>query len=298
MTPGAFGVGLQANPTVLEDIGLDRLDSTKFDFLELLCDDYSGPLDGPYVMFPGARESIDKLFQRKPLIAHGNYGADFGFDPVEQTAAVTRHLPIAEYMHSPWYTDHMFYGDLAGSYMWSSPLQFSKRELDRVADRAKRLQDLFGMPLLHENAFYYDTFPDSTMSEAEFVSELTERAGTHLLLDLHNIHSNETNFPGYSARRFVETIPLNRVIEIHLAGGQWFDGWYHDLHNNRVPEPVWELLDWVLPRAENLRAVCLEVQGPSHNQKSREVDASWARMIDTDLDRARAAWTAHKGAFG
>jgi uncharacterized protein (UPF0276 family) len=78
------------------------------------------------------------------------------------------------------------------------------------------------------------------------------------------------------------------VIEIHIAGGQQAEDWYHDFHSNAVPEQVWELLAHVVPRARNLRAVVLEVQGPFHSHVSRGVDASWAPMINHDLRRARA----------
>ena len=87
-------------------------------------------------------------------------------------------LVIAREMQSPWYADHMFYGEHAHSYTWSSPLQFSRAEVERVAGRAAALQDLLGMPLLHENAFYYAPFPGADISEAEFMAEVSTRAGT------------------------------------------------------------------------------------------------------------------------
>ena len=84
---------------------------------------------------------------------------------------------------------------------------------------------------------------------------------------------------------------------VHLAGGQWIDGCYHDLHNNAVPEPVWELLAHVLREARNLQVVILEVQGPAHTARSRAVDATWRRMIRNDLQRARSLWTSIRGAI-
>ena len=30
-------------------------------------------------------------------------------------------------------------------------------------------------------------------------------------------------------------MPLDRVIEIHIAGGQQAEGWYHDFHSHPVP---------------------------------------------------------------
>ena len=148
------------------------------------------------------------------------------------------------------------------------------------------------MPLLHENAFYYAPFPGSDIEEAEFIARIVEKAQTHLLLDLHNIYSNSLNFENYDAWKFIKTIPLDRVMEIHIAGGQYADDWYHDFHNNPVPEPVWEMLAYVLRNGRNVRAVTLEVQEPAHSAQSRPVTSDWPAMISNDLTRARQIWDA------
>jgi len=274
---------------------LGEIDGSLFDFAELLCDEFAAPLDCGYVIDPVMRPVLERLGASHPLLAHGNYGNEFGFEPLDETPSVLRHLAVAREMNSPWYADHMFFGFQASSFMWSSPLPFSRAELERVAGRAAALQDRLQMPLLHENAFYYARFPGSEISEAEFIAGMVERAQTYLLLDLHNIYSNSINAEGYDPWAFLRTIPLDRVIEIHVAGGQWLDGWYHDFHCNATPEPVWEMLAYVLRNAPRLEAVTLEVQGPHHSARSRPVDPSWAGMVTGDLRRARALWDAIRG---
>jgi uncharacterized protein len=288
------GIGLQLNPTMLVDIGLERLAPLKYDFAELLCDSFAGPLDSGYVIEPSVRPLLEEIRAAMPTVAHGNYGAEFGFEPLEATPAIKRHVALTEAMNSPWYADHMFFGDVASSYMWSSPLQFSKAEVERVAGRAAKMQDYLRRPLLHENAFYYARFPGSVLAEAEFIAEIIRRAQTYSLLDLHNVYANSVNFVDYDSWVFLRTIPLDRVLEIHLAGGQYFENWYHDFHNHLVPEPVWEMLEYVLPRAPNLKALCLEVQGPAHHVSSRRVGSDWSEMIGLDLGRMRALWDKHK----
>lgn len=265
-----------------------------FDYAELLCDQFAGPLDAGYIVEPLMRPMMEQIEARHPLIAHGNYGNEFGFEPLGDTPGVLRHIAVAHAMKSPWYADHMFYGFGATSYVWSSPLPFSRAEVERVAGRAAELQDRLKLPLLHENAFYYARAPGSDMAEAEFIAELVEKAQTHLLLDLHNIYANSRNFVGYDPWAFLRTVPLDRVIEIHLAGGQDSEGWYHDFHSYAVPEPVWEMLAYVVPRARNLKAIVLEVQGPAHSYVSRAVDDSWIPMINADLRRAREVVTASR----
>ena len=281
------GIGLQVNPTVME-LEPQGVDPGLYDYAELLCDQFTGPLDAGYVLDPVMRPMLEQLASRHPLIAHGNYGNEFGFESLDETPGVLRHVAAAHAMKSPWYADHMFFGFEATAYVWSSPLPFSRAEIERVAGRAAALQDRLKLPLLHENAFYYARMPGSELAEAEFIAAMVEKAQTHLLLDLHNVYANSRNFEGYDRWTFLRTVPLDRVIEIHVAGGQQAEGWYHDFHSYAVPEPVWEMLGYVVSRAPNLRAVVLEVQGPAHSHVSRTVDASWIPMIGTDLGRARA----------
>jgi uncharacterized protein (UPF0276 family) len=284
----ALGVGLQMNSTSIPM--LDAIPSHLIQFAEILVDAFAGPMDTGYLVDPHQTALLDRLVRTYPVVAHGNYGEDFGVTPIDETVCAKRHIPIAKMMNAAWYTNHMFYGTRASSFMWSSPLQFSAAEADRAADRAKQLQDRLGMPLLHENAFYYARVPGSHLAEADFISRLVERAGTYLLLDIHNVYANARNFPDYDARKFLESYPLDRVIEIHIAGGQHIDDWYHDLHNHHVPDGGWELLRHVLSKAPNVRGVVLEVQEPTHTMQSRTVDDSWVQMTIGDLERAHAIW--------
>lgn len=284
-----FGVGLQYNPAL---IGWFPFLQQPLDVLEVLFDGVMGPLDGPSLMWPGAARALDEVAARFPLIGHSNYGGDFGFDPLDSTSAVRRHVPLARRFGVPWVSDHCFYSDASWSDVWSSPLQFSRAEVPRVAERARALQDLYGVPLGHENAAYYRTCPGSEMPEEEFLAEVMERSGTHLHLDLHNLYANSLNHgaDGYSVERFLSTIPLERIMVIHMAGGRWSDNLYHDLHDTQVPDPVWDLLDHVLARAQP-GAVILEYEASALHRGSDTLDqAQTIASIEADLERARGAW--------
>lgn len=287
--PAPVGVGLQYNPEILAWFPFE---TQPVDLFEVLLDSIMGPLDSPWIFRPGQEKRIRSLGASKQLLAHSNYGCEFGFGRLEDTPAVRRHVALARAIGSPWVGDHCFYGDASWLDIWSSPVQFSMPELVRVADRARRLQEIYGMPLAHENAAYYMPTPGASMREAEFMAELVSRAGTWLHLDLHNIYTNSVNLAGYDADDYLSTIPLDRVVCIHLAGGSWYEGFYHDWHDSTVPEPVWAMLDRVLARTLP-SAVVLEFQGRAHHAQTRELGgASDEAMIATDLARARAAWDA------
>jgi uncharacterized protein (UPF0276 family) len=282
-----IGVGLQYNPEILDWFPFEDLN---VDALEILLDTIAGPLDSPYIMLPGSEDLLQRLGSKYSLIAHSNYGGEFGFGPLEESAAVLRHVPLTRQMQSPWVADHCFYGEESWADIWSSPLQFSRAEATRLAERAYVLQDLYGVPLAHENAARYVTCPGSDLSEPEFLAILVEKAGTWLHLDLHNIYANSINFPNCSVEKFLDTIPLERVIEIHLAGGSWSRGFYHDWHDDRVPEAVWDMLKHVLARSRP-GAVILEFQGRAHHPDTRVLGGEAdLEIIKSDLARATALW--------
>lgn len=285
--PQTLGVGIQYNPEILDWFPFESLE---VDLFEVLLDSVMGPLDSPYVFRPGAWKQLRALRGKCPLLAHSNYGCEFGFGPLSETPAVRRHVPMTSALASPWIADHCFYGDASWLDVWSSPLQFSRAELKRVAGRARELQELYGVPLAHENAAYYVSTPGTEMREAEFMAGLVEAAGTFLHLDLHNIYTNSVNLPGFRMDEYLATIPLDRVINVHLAGGSWHDGLYHDWHDSRVPEPVWELFEWLLERTTPC-AVILEYQGRAHHESTRVLGGARDQaMICEDLARARALW--------
>ncbi len=289
MSVARLGVGLQFNPALL---GWFPFFDQPLDALEILFDSVMSPLDGPGLMSAPMIDMMQNASRRFPILGHSNYGGDFGFDDLMGTPAVRRHVPLAKKFGVPWVSNHCFYSDASWCDVWSSPLQFSRAEVVRVAARARMLQDLYGVPFAHENAAYYRACPGSEMPEEEFLARVLELSGTYLHLDLHNLYANAQNHgaSGYSIARFLDTIPLERVICIHMAGGRWFDNQYHDFHDTQISDAVWDLLDDVLSRARP-GAVILEYE--AEGLRSGEETLDTARTIDVilaDLERGRAAW--------
>lgn len=295
MSVPRLGVGLQFNPAL---IGWFPFLEQALDALEILFDGVMGPLDGPAVLSPHGGEILREITTRFPIIGHSNYGGDFGFDELANTPAVRRHVPLSKRLNVPWVSDHCFYSDASWADVWSSPLQFSRAEAVRVAARARALQELYGVPLGHENAAYYRTCPGSEMPEEEFLARVVESSGTYLHLDLHNVYANFLNHgaSGYSIERFLSTIPLDRVIAIHMAGGRWMEEQYHDLHDTQVAETVWDMLDDVLSRSRP-GAVILEYETQSLYEGAEPLDRERTiELILADLERARKAWDRAYGA--
>ncbi len=142
------------------------------------------------------------------------------------------------------------------------PMQFTQEAVDLLCPRIEHLCTRYQTPFLIENTTYY--LPDFQSSdnpawdEIDFLNQLLTRTPCGLLLDLYNFYCNATNF-GFDPYAALTRLQLDRVVEIHVAGGVSHEGFVLDVHSREVPEAVWELLAWVLPRVPNLCAITYEL---------------------------------------
>jgi hypothetical protein len=86
---------------------------------------------------------------------------------------------------------------------------------------------------------------------------VAEAADCGILLDLHNLWANERNGRA-SLEQVVDALPLDRVWELHLAGGQMHRGVYLDAHRGLVDSELLAIAARVVPRLPALRAIVLE----------------------------------------
>ena len=164
------------------------------------------------------------------------------------------------------------------------PLPFTDEAVELVAPRAKALCERYGVPFLLENLTYYlPGLPsEKGRDEIAFLNDLTEQSGCGLLLDLYNFYCNAINF-GFDPLEALARLRMESVIEIHLAGGASHEGFLTDIHTREVPEPVWQMLEWIAPRAPNLAGIVYEVMEPA-------VPLLGAERLTAQLARVRQIW--------
>jgi uncharacterized protein (UPF0276 family) len=70
-----------------------------------------------------------------------------------------------------------------------------------------------------------------------------------LLLDVNKVFVNAQNY-GFDPVAFLERLPLDRVLEVHVAGHERFDedDLIVDTHGAPVVDPVLDLLAWTVAR--------------------------------------------------
>jgi len=141
-------------------------------------------------------------------------------------------------------SEHLSWSSVGGRYLNDLlPLPATREALELVVLHVDETQGALGRPILLENVSSYLRFA-AEMPEACFMTEVAQRTGCGILLDVNNLYVNERNH-GTSAAAFIDAVPAELVGEIHLAGHsvQDYDGEkiVVDTHNARVCAAVWEL---------------------------------------------------------
>jgi uncharacterized protein (UPF0276 family) len=166
-------------------------------------------------------ESLDRAKDLWPIVTHGLTMSIGGTDPLRPDYLVGLRS-FLERTGSPWHSDHLCFSTFGGVVLHDLlPLAFKRSEVLRVADRIKRAQDAVGRPMAVENVSFYLHPGKAEMSEAEFVASVCEAADCGLMLDVNNAWVNATNF-GYDVDAYMRTIPLDRVVQMHVAGHDWY----------------------------------------------------------------------------
>ena len=207
----------------------------------------------------------------KPFVGHG-VGYSVGSASRADAARTRRWLARLRRDHAVfdfrWYTDHLGATALAGQAVGLPlPLPYSGYAAAVVRRRLLALQRIIPDVGVENTAQYF--LLGEPLDEPAFLGRVLRAPRSHLLLDLHNLHTMAENL-GFAASAYLDRLDhqgvLARVIELHVSGGSYSDGsWLPsgrtlrlDSHDSAVPEPVWQLLGAVLPRCPNLRGVTLE----------------------------------------
>lgn len=200
----------------------------RFGFLELVADSF----------FANPRAAV-ALASHAPCVLHALQSS---VGSRTEPAYVERLGALVKAVRPAWLTDHLAYtragGVDAGHLL---PIPWTDESLEVVAGNLRQLQAL-GVPVALENVTHVFQWPQSTMTEAEFLTELVRRTGCWVLLDLENLRVNHANHGGPAPEGFLDAIPLQRVLQVHVAGGIAHAGLEHDTHSAAVPERTWDLL--------------------------------------------------------
>jgi uncharacterized protein (UPF0276 family) len=193
-------------------------------------------------------EQLERVRERYPLVTHGLTLSIGSVEPPSASYLAELKSEVLR-LATPWHSDHLCFSSSGQTFLHDLlPLKFAQENVERVAERARRVQGELGVPFALENISYYAHPGRREMPEAEFVASVLSRADVGLLLDVNNAFVNARNH-AEDARDFLAQMPLERVLEIHVAGHSASEsGLIIDTHGAPVADPVYELLEWTLER--------------------------------------------------
>ena|SRR3990167_6104125 len=131
------------------------------------------------------------------------------------------------------------------------PLPFTREAADHLVSRIDYVQAFLGRQIMLENVSSYAAYMHSEMTEWEFISEATERAGCFILLDINNIYVNAFNHE-FSTLDYLHGIPVDRVKQFHLSGHQQHETHIIDTHDTSITDDVWRLYGKAVVRFPNV----------------------------------------------
>ena len=272
--PLGAGLGLRAELAPAMLAHRDRVD-----FVEVMGEHF-------FDVTAEGRRRLSVIADRFPVVVH-TIGLSLGSPEPPPAAYLDALARLVDETGAEWFGDHICYTRAGGVDVGHlAPLPRTGEALDALARNAAIVRRRVPAPMLVENVAYLVDPPGSEMDDAEFVARALEATGCGLLLDLTNLHANATNH-GFDAYEWLDRVPLDRVVQVHVTGGHWRRGMLVDSHSTATPDDVWALLDHVAARVP-VRGVLVE----------RDERIPPIEELLVELDRARAALAAGEALRG
>lgn len=263
--PPFLGFGLGLRPQHYVEI-LDG--NPPIDWFEVISENYMVPGGKPLRM-------MDAVADRYPIVMHGVSLSIASTAPMDMEYLAGL-KSLARRLKPKWISDHLCWTGVHGVNLHDLlPVPYTEEALDHVASRIGMVQDYLGCRIAIENVSSYIEYASSQMDEWEFVRELAERADCWLLLDVNNVFVSGFNHD-FDTHGFIDAIPVDRVVQFHLAGHSEANTHLIDTHDEPVRQEVWDLY-----------ARALERFGPVSTMIERDANIPPLAELVAELNMAR-----------
>lgn len=186
-------------------------------------------------------------------------------------------------------SEHLSFSKSSNAHLYNVlPLPFTEEAINHAIKRIGTIQDFLGRKIAIENIVYY-TPVASEMSEAAFITAVSEESNCDILLDINSVYVNSVNH-GYDAREFINALPAERISYIHVSGHERQGGdFIINSHGSPVSENLYQLLDWALDVVGIVPVVLeREFNFPASAELNAELN-TLRLIINQKEDRRRAA---------
>ena len=172
-----------------------------------------------------------------------------------------------------WVSEHLSFnmfndaGRTVNSGFLLPPLQ-SREGVKTAVNNIRHYKAEMNMPFAFETGVNYLQPRKNEISDGLFAGLVAEEADCHILLDLHNILTNQRN-GRQSVKDFLNALPLERVIELHMGGGIYYKNFYLDAHSGASDAELFGILENIVSKLPNLKALMFEIN-PDYFMKTPE----------------------------
>jgi len=190
---------------------------------------------------------LDAILEQYRVVQHGVSMYFGSADPLSREH-LRRLRALVRRTRTPWLSDHLCWGSVDGTYTHDLlPMPYTFEAARLTAEKIRQAQDFLEVPIAVENVSSYAEFHVSEMTEWEFLNEVVEQADCGVLLDVNNIYVSSQNH-NFDPFTYLNSVPAERVAQIHIAGHSKFEKYILDTHDHPVLDPVWKLYTRAIER--------------------------------------------------
>lgn len=189
----------------------------------------------------------------------------------------------ANLFNSPWISEHLSFNATTefDTGFFLPPCQ-TEEGLEQAINNVKIIQDYIKRPLLIETGVNYLKATKHEIPDGIFMAELCKATGCGILLDIHNLFANQLN-GRQSIETFLNQVPLEHIVEIHIAGGSEMNGFWLDSHSGPIDDRLMVLTKEYVPHFKNLKAITYEIF-------ESYIPTVGAKGIINELEKVRLLW--------
>ncbi|TMJ16429.1 MAG: DUF692 domain-containing protein [Alphaproteobacteria bacterium] len=187
-----------------------------------------------------AAHVLERVAAHRPVVMHGVSLSIGSAEPLD-LSYLDQLAALAERVKPAWISDHLCWTGIAGFNTHDLlPMPLSETSLAHVVGRIGEVQDRLGRLIVLENPSSYLQFRADQMPEWEYIARMAEESGCGLLLDVNNVWVSSVNH-GFDPVAYIEAIPADHVVQIHVAGPTDCLTHFMDTHDSPVRDEVWAL---------------------------------------------------------